>query len=440
MISKALSSWFGHFTKPELKKFFILGVIFALTIAINWLLRTLKDSTFITMVGPCFIPHAKWLSFLVSIPLVALYGKLVDLFSRQRLLYSLCIAYGCACLIFAYFLAHAYANLGLQQIYNPLLGWLWYLFVESFGSIMITLFWAFVSDTTTPASAARGYGLIALAGQVGNIAGPLLAERQAEHWGTGILAVIGGGAIFALVPLFYYLITYVDQSQLEGFHAYNEKAQEKKDIQVDFGEGLGLLMARPYLLGIFGIVSFYEIVYAIFDYRFKAFAALVYQGEALTRYFGEFGALTGLVAFLCLLCGISNITRWMGLTAALLLAPLCMGILTLVNMSSNITAVMWVMVFANVLNYALHQPTKEQLYIPTTYEAKYKTKAWIEIFGFRGSKALGAGINVATVLLGNYFVIFSTITSLGLVGTWFFTAFFLGRTHKKAVTHNKLVA
>lgn len=440
MIRKLLKSWFGDFSAEELKKFLLLGTIFAFMIGINWLLRTLKDSTFILTTGCQFIPHAKTLSFVISIPLIALYGKLVDRFSRDTLFYILCLFYTITTLTFAYFLMHAHYGVA-NTICSPwrFIGWSWYIFVESFGSLVVTLFWAFVADITTPESARRGYGIIALGGQLGNIIGPLIVEQYAELWGTGILAATGAFGIFLLIPLMYIFIHTISQKELRGFSARNVQEVTKSDTRIDFAEGLGLLLSKPYLFGIFAIVCFYEIIYSIFDYRFKAFAGLVYQGEALTKYLGQFGVTTGIVAFFCLLGGINNIGRWLGLTASLIVSPLVMAILACLNISHNITVVMWVIVFANVINYALHQPTKEQLYIPTTHEAKYKTKAWIEIFGFRGAKALGSGINISTTLVSSSLLFISSGISFILVIAWFFTALFLGRTHAHAIKHKKLI-
>ncbi len=435
MLVHLFKSWFGNVNRGEAKKFFLLGLIFALTIAINWLLRTLKDSAFITINGSVFIPHVKWASFLVSIPLVGFYNKLIDWFERDHLFYLACLFFGIGTLTFAYFLGHGtYGVNNLDACPHRITGWLWYVFVESFGSIMITLFWTIVADTTTPESAKKGYGIIALFGQIGNILGPLLVVRQAESWGTGILAASGAAGILLLIPLLKYFITVVDSKDLQGFPLTEHDTKD-----VDFAQGLGFLFSRPYVFGIFAIVCFYEIVYALFDYRFKSLAALLYQGEALTKYLGQFGVMAGIVAFVSLLLGMRNFTRWLGLTLTLTLSPLIMGLLTVLTTSTNITIIMWVMIIANALNYALHQPSKEQLYIPTSIETKYKAKAWIDIFGFRGSKAMGSGINLAIVSLGSYFMIFSTLASLSCVSMWFFIALFLGRAHKNAVNQNKVV-
>merc|ERR1712174_74377 len=51
--------------------------------------------------------------------------------------------------------------------------------------------------------------------------------------------------------------------------------------------------------------------------------------------------------------------------------------------------------FLKALTYALNNPTKEILYQPTSSAVRYKAKSWIDIFGARGSKALGSVVTNA---------------------------------------------
>ena len=44
------------------------------------------------------------------------------------------------------------------------------------------------------------------------------------------------------------------------------------------------------------------------------------------------------------------------------------------------------------LTYALNEPSKELLYMPTSDAIKFKAKAWIDVFGARSMKALGSFI------------------------------------------------
>ena len=49
-------------------------------------------------------------------------------------------------------------------------------------------------------------------------------------------------------------------------------------------------------------------------------------------------------------------------------------------------------------SYCLNNPCKEILYQPTSSSVKFKAKSWIDIFGQRGSKALGLALRVGAPL------------------------------------------
>lgn len=450
---------YGRFTKEELKKFVMLAVIFCFTIGVYWLLRPTKDGVFCKLSGASNIPVAKWVSLLFIFPLVMVYSKLVDQFPRHKVFYALCAIYGTIALIFAYFMfspVYGVENLGKVALANGVmearhnlaigrfLGWAWYIFIESFGSLIVALFWSFAADTTTPESAKKGYGLIALGGQLGGIFGPYFVFKYAEHWGLGWMALIAGIGIFAIAAAIWLFMTIIPQGELTGYQAKDETKEQKKHEKgkTGFFEGLKLLVSQPYLLCIFLAISLYEIIVTIFDFQFKALAsANLESAGALTAYLGEFGFWTNVMSFGCLILGINSIGRKLGLTTALVLLPvLIAGAVGVLWISPTLSVVFWVMVFSKGVNYALYQPSKEQLYIPTTKDTKYKAKAWTEMFGSRSSKAGGSAVNLLNKFMEPaMFIMISSILSLGLIGVWIACALYLGRTHKKAVSENKVV-
>ena len=54
-----------------------------------------------------------------------------------------------------------------------------------------------------------------------------------------------------------------------------------------------------------------------------------------------------------------------------------------------------VMVLTKGLSYALNNPAKEMMYIPTSKAVKYKAKSWIDLFGGRAAKAAGSSVTTA---------------------------------------------
>src|SRR5690348_14614416 len=102
-VVRFLKYWFGDFTKEELKKFLFLGVIFSLLIGTYWTLRPMKDSFFGSLVvgygegkkegSEVFLAMAKVISLIMLIPIVAIYGKLVERFQKNHFFYMITGAY-----------------------------------------------------------------------------------------------------------------------------------------------------------------------------------------------------------------------------------------------------------------------------------------------------------------------------------------------------------
>lgn len=453
MIASFLSRFYGV-NRDELRKFLFLGAIFAFTIGIYWMLRPLKDSIFMTISSATNIPIAKWVSLFVVIPLAMGYSIIVDRYPRHRIFYVLCGIYGVLALFFAYFFTHdVYGlhadniirfiekgkNLSIHKEYlSQMIGWMWYVYVESFGSLMVVLFWGFAADTTKPESAKRGFGLVAMGAQFGGILGPWIAENYVESVGEGFLAACASLAIVLMGCMIFVFMKTTPKDQLEGYKAKDDgKVKEK----TGFMEGFKLLISQPYLLGIFGIISIFEIVNTIFDYKLKMLAQSVYSGRELSGFLLNFGKWVNIIGFVCLVVGINNIGRKLGVRKSLLMLPIFVALAVFVIYFNSSLWVVWAVNAAvKALNYAFNQPVKEQLYIPTSKDTKYKAKAWTEMFGSRGSKAAGSCVNMLLrFMTEEAFLLVSSVASLGLIGLWVVAAMYVGRKHKEAIDSDTVV-
>ena len=178
------------------------------------------------------------------------------------------------------------------------------------------------------------------------------------------------------------------------------------------------------------------------DYQFKCLANdyFICHREFGAYLFNSALWING-IAIVCLLFGINTIGRRLGLGASLVVLPILMAAaVAILNTNLNLSVAFWIIVFCKAINYALNQPAKEQLYIPTTKEAKYKSKAWIDVFGVRLSKSAGSAVNLLKPVLGqSFFVMISFGLSFGIIIMWIFVSIFLGTLHSQAVKKNKAV-
>ncbi|MBY0109856.1 MAG: hypothetical protein K2X90_01980 [Candidatus Babeliaceae bacterium] len=479
---------FGEFEKEEFKKFLRMGVIFALIIGSYWTLRVLKDSVFINLVSKHDIPWAKTASLILLFPLVMFYTKLMDRYSREKMFYILSTIYAGGALLFGLLLCKFQADAatiatytGAEYYLTKVLGYVIYIFVESYGSLVVALFWAFASDTTDSNSAKKGFYLVTAIGQFGGIIGPMfitpIAQTLKQFENAANIPNLLNPFSAYLVSFAQFVPSYLKTTSaisffvcalsislvgilirnflkvtpknlLASFHGKNE-ANIEKEQEPGFLEGLKLLLSHKYLMGIFAAIASYEIIVTIFDFNFKVLASTHYTGRALDAYLGQYGSYVNIISLICLLLGVSNITRLLGVGVALVMMPIIVaaaitGFITF----DSLPFLFWLMVGSKAINYALNGPAMKQLYIPTTHDVRFKSQAWIEVFGSRGSKEVGSIFNMSLKPLQGafgeiagkaHYILMASVLGYGLVAIWFFVALYLGKTYKNAIDEKRVV-
>lgn len=435
-----------------------MGLIFALIIGVYWTLRPLKDAVFIQLVGKLQLPLAKTVSVIALLPLVMFYTRLLEKTSREKMLVILPTFYGIAVLGFSLLMSvFQGSSEEIAQRSFPYLmatrtvGYVWYVFVESFGSLVVALFWAFAADTTEPTSAKRGFPLVVAIGQMGGIVLPYTIgglPHRLGHTTDALSAAFLGGLILLIIPLIKYLFRETPSNLMTAFHGKNEKVEEKQQ-EPGFLEGLKLLLKHKYLLSIFAVNFIYEVVVTIFDFNFKLAAGTQFSGVALSHYLSLYASSVNIVSLACLLLGISNVTRFLGIGVALGAMPIIVGLALLGFLSlDSLTFLFALMVGSKAINYALNGPALKQLYIPTTPDVRFKAQAWIETFGSRSSKQAGSLFNLTLAplqkTLGEIagrarYLALSGAICFPLLAFWLVIAIYLGRSFRKAINDKSMI-
>jgi ATP:ADP antiporter, AAA family len=446
VLKKIFAKALGTFeSRAEVQKYTILGLVFGLLIAAYWGLRPIKDSIFTGIVGADYLPSAKISSLFVLIILVSIYSKLVDRIPRHRIFYLLTTIYAIGALILSIMLAHqSYGIPNIVESPTRIIGWVWYIFVESIGTLMVPLFWAFAADVSTKDSARRGFPLIMLCAQFGNVAGPWFLRAKLLGFTNSAPVIAIAGAIMLLLGALIWLFMRVTPKT--EFHVVKKSRTKKKPT---FYEGLKLLVTQKYLLGIFVFLLAFETIATIVDFYFKVLVKAQFPSELMrSNYLAMFAVITGLVSFFALLFGVSNIQKKLGIRASLITLPILMmaGVTAWWFSPTLLTAGALVVMFKG-LNYAINQPSIKQLYIPTSEDTRYKAQAWIEAFGSRGSKAFGSVINNLKLPLSRLygpagitmFLSIASVASFALLIFWVFVAFSVSAQYNKAVEEDSLI-
>lgn len=452
--------------KYEVLKFGLLTLAFAFVIGSYTIAKELKDAIFVSIVGKNYLPTAKLLVIFLLIPAALLYSHMVDLVRRYQILIFYSLLYGLILGIFAFLLGHPTIGLcNTQADPSRLFGWVFYCFLEGYSPFVVSVFWAYLNSVSSPNEAKNGYPLMVAGSKVGGILAALFAyyllgHLELLHWcGNGNYDVLAHQVLMGIVSvmllcvpvLIYCLLRYVPGRYLHGYEAvYQMEKHQTHQPETEQEEtmstlaGIRLLLSSPYVLGIFGLVFFYETLNVILGFQRIGLlqsassniadlsAAMFWQRFEMHMY----GMILALFVVQFLL-------RRFEIRRCLLIVPFVVsGLLIFFVLTNNADSVSFAFVWLGTINYSLSSPLREALYIPATKNMKFKAKAWIDSFGTKFSKGFGSFFVKMTnflpfgcaALTSIYVGFFSVLMLL-----WFVTAWFLGKKYEKAIRSNQVI-
>lgn len=283
-----------------------------------------------------------------------------------------------------------------------LLGWISYVAIESFGSIVIQCYWALINASVDVNFAKKNYGIIVAGAQIGSILGPTVAT-QAEI--IGIPALYMGGS-FCMVFMVLAMYMYVQRFGAPVEKKADGAAVEKKKDEGGVLEGFYLFYEHDFVKGIFAVSSLFMVQFTVFDYMMKVLAKdkfeLMYPDDpqaalrGFASFMGRFGQVTNTISFVFSLLGTGFVIEKFGLTITLISFPVLMLVCTVIIWASpTLWTIFAVMMVVKGMGYALNNPCKEILYQVTSSSVKFKCKSWIDTMGQRGCKAAGSIITNA---------------------------------------------
>lgn len=455
---KKIFNSFYDIERHERVKVLLLTVAFFLIIGAYTVSKELKDSVFMHIVGKSYVPLAKWLFMIVLVPAIFVYSKMVDKMRRYILLSVLCLIFGIVGIIFTYLLGHPTIGLGNTDTSSGrIFGWLFYFFIEGFSPFVVSVFWAFANSVNSPESAKKNYGIMVSGSKVGGVVSAglawyILGVSDLGGYEISDVAkhqfIMGLSSIFLLfVPLvIFYMMKKVPGKYLHGYEAaYQLEKQKSKEGKSETGmfSGIVMFLKYPYVLGIFSMVFFYEVINTVLSYlRLEVAQANSSTLSGVSGFLLEMSFMYHLAGVIIAMFGTSTLLKQLGERICLILIPVVFGISLLYLMMSNASpfALMITFVILKAVNYAFSWPVRESLYIPTVKEIKFKSKSWIDAFGSKFAKSAGQGFNVLAERMGPlFFVPVHSFFFAVLIGSWFVAALLLGRRFDKAVANNEVI-
>lgn len=453
-ISRLMHKLFYVEPQERLKLFF-LTLIYFLIITTYTVAKEFKDVVFVSIVGKSYVPTAKIAAWIALIPAIFIYSKLVDKLRRYQLLCFYSMLFGGLGLLFAILLGNSTIGLpNTNTASTRIFGWVFYFFVEGYSPFLVSVFWAFANSVNSPDSAKKTYGLMVSGSKLGGVLSAglgwyifgshmlgFLSDTAKHQWVFGITSAL----LLFVVPVVYLLMKNVPGRYLHGYEAAYQVEKEKgKTGKSETGilTGITMLLRYPYVLGIFGMVFFYEVIQTVFSYlRLDAARA---DAQTLGDFTGNLFKLifiSHVIGFFISLLGTGALLRRLGERTCLLLIPITSGAMVLYMVISGLSPAAISLAFVSLksINYAFSWPVRESLYIPTVKEIKFKSKSWIDAFGSKFAKATGSTFNIVATGAGALFLQVHMLFFGVLIGLWTLTAWLLGKRFEVAVSRNEVI-
>ena len=338
-------------------------------------LRSTSASLFQATFGVSQLPIA-----MASIPIVlviALYfynKSLTHMGARRTLLLSGIISF---VILFACVVGLHFENRYATAIF--------YVFREVYIVLIIEQFWSFFNSSLKVAEAKKWTGILTGISSFGAILGGLAVHQLSQPLGTRNVAIIGLGAFLISIWFADLAIRLGGEPQAKSI---NEKPIKQDHVRGGGWIGAKLLIDTPVLSILFLLILTTQMMSTVLGLNFQNQLQVHYPSlDAQTAFSGSFyAALNGFSLFLQLigvpLCLYFASPVFIQMTIPFAHAAAALYLLFHPTMGSAAAAFM----LFKAIDYSLFRVSKEMLYMPLSFDARYRAKEFIDVFGYRFSK------------------------------------------------------
>lgn len=378
------------------------------------------------------IEAVRWLfmgTAVVTLLVNPVFGLLVSRFRRLQFIAATYLFFALSLVGFYLLMTAAPAAIGVTS------GQVFYVWFSVFNLFITMLFWALMADRFSLEQSKRFFPLIAVGGTSGAIFGPWLAAMLVQSLGTPALLLVSAtflvlalGAARAVARTQPHHAAAADLPDPEAAPVINEQAV----IGGSAWKGLRAVLRSRYLVGIAGYALILAVI-ATFIYftRLQMVAALGDDVDLRTAWFARIDLLTQAATLLLQALVTGRLMRRLGvpLTLALLPMTVALGFIGLALVASLAALIVFEASFRAVQR-AIMRPARETLYTVVSREDKYKAKAFIDTFIYRGGDVVGAQAEGLLGRLGLGLVALASV-AVPLAIAWAMLGIWLGRAQRR---------
>ncbi|MEX1184156.1 MAG: MFS transporter [Gemmatimonadota bacterium] len=375
----------------------------------------------------------RWLFMLTLVATLVVnpvFGLLVSRFRRM-------VFIAATNLFFAGNLAIFYALLVFSpEAVGERTGQVFYVWMSVFNLFVTMVFWALMADRFSLDQSKRLFGLIAVGGTVGAMVGSSIPWTLAERIGTPNMLLIAAAFLtFAVGAAWGVTRLTPHRDGGEGMSSAVGAGGEPVSRAVIGGsawEGFRAVFRSRYLLGISAYVLILAVLVTFLYFtRLQMVAEIGDTVDEQTALFGQIDFITQAATLILQAVVAGHLMKRLGVSVTLALLPItvALGYIGLAIVGTLTALIIFEAVFRAVQR-AIMRPARETLFTVVSREDKYKSKAFIDTFIYRGGDAVGAQVEGALVRTGMGLAVLAT-AAVPLAIVWGALGLWLGRVQQQ---------
>lgn len=261
-----------------------------------------------------------------------------------------------------------------------------YIWASVFNLFVASLFWCFMADVFRSEQAKRLFGFIGVGGTLGSISGSAATASLARAIGPANLMLVSA------VLLEIAVLTVAWFPHMPGEGAATDGAAAARALGGRAIDGFTHVLRSRYLTGIAVFLALFTFGSSFLYFEQSAIVGAAYADRASrTEVLARIELAVQVMTVITQIFFTGRLIRWFGLALALGFLPvLSMLGFGAIGMTPTFAAVAVFVVLRRAGNFALTNPGMEILFTVVPREDKYKAKAFIETFVYRGGDQLGA--------------------------------------------------
>ena len=409
--------------RDEVASVLLMTLAMFVILAAYYMLKTAREVFILSEGGAEVKSYSSAGQALLLLFLVPAYGAFASRVTRIQLIQWVTLFFVSHLVLFLLAL-----GAGLQ------IGIVYFLWVGIFNLMVIAQYWAFAADLYTQEQGKRLFPLIGVGASLGAWVGSVRAGQLMEAFGPRRLIVGASIALIGCVVLARLINRVTDKPQPAS------SAPRAKEEPMGDQNGFAMVFKDRYLLLIAVLTLLLNVVNTTGEYLFGRYVVETAhamhgsgpEAEAARQQFigstySQLFSTVNLVGFLLQMFVVSRVFKFLGVGKSLFVHPaIAMAGYVMMIVAPSFTAMRWLKVADNSVDYSLGNTTKQALWLPTSREAKYKAKQAVDSFFVRAGDVVQAGVVFAGERLALAVPAFAAV-QIVLVGGWLGVAVLLNR-------------